>query len=391
MKIDKRNLSHWSYLARSGFFALVGILLRSFWRPKEKLVVLYGHKFNGNIRAFAEYLKESKVNDGLYSVAYATMDPEYYKAVKAQYPDANILSMIRLKDMIAIARSSAIITTHGLHTLVLFRKFTGIKFINVWHGIGWKGHDSSDFSFTEGYADNWVSSEVFRGVYENYFKVKTPVHVTGYARSDDAVNKKYSVAELRKKYGISRNFKKVILIAPTWEQGSGNHSIYPFGQDSDSFFAGLDEAAKGIGALVIFRSHLNSKTTTLPSGLNNIVLMPYREYPVVEDFLYMADMLISDWSSIVFDYLPLRRPTIFLDVKCPYDKVCIGESNRFGVKVSSMKELTSAMQKYTLDPKAYEKKYGAKMAEAENTGYGSTLDGKSSERYHKRLIEIIGE
>ena len=388
MKIDKRNYRHWYILICSGIFALIGVVLRPFRRRREPLVVLYGHKLNGNLKAFADYLQHSSANQGKYTVAYATLDPQYYPEVKAQNPNMEILSMRSLEDMIKISRASVIITSHGLHTLVLLKALTNIKFVNVWHGIGWKGHNPKEFSFLKGYAENWVSSPAFKGIYKNVFKIQSPAYVTGYARSDEAVNGNFSVPDIKKKYNISPKYKKIVLVAPTWEQGHGQHSIYPFGLSAEQFFTALNDAGKRLGGLVIFRSHLNSKTAELPEGLDNLVLMPYSKYPVVEDFLYMADVLVSDWSSIVFDYLPLKRPVVFLDVPSPYKRLCFDAKYRFGARASSAEELTESIQRYADDPGAYKKKYAKNVREATEVGYGDTLDGMSAKRYHQRLSLI---
>lgn len=386
MKIDKKNIRHWLYLISSGVFALVGVCLRPFRFRKSKLVVLYGHKLNGNLKAFADYVVQSNID--AYQLAYATLDPHYYKEIKAT-AKIPILSMRSLKDMVRIAKADVIITSHGLHTLAVYKKLTNIKFVNVWHGIGWKGHTPEEFSFANSYTDNWVSSEMFQKIYRNVFGVQSPIHVTGYARSDNAVNGNYSAADLRKKYQISEKFQKIILFAPTWAQGHGNYSIFPFNETAESFLKALNAAAKKIDSLIIFRTHLNTRNVHLPPGLSNVALMPYSEFPEAEEFLYMADILVSDWSSIVFDYLPLSRPTIFLGVPSPYERLCMSESYRFGAIVSNLGELTSAILKYVKNPDSYQKECKNKIKKAVEGGYGKTLDGKSAERYHRRLVHLL--
>jgi CDP-glycerol glycerophosphotransferase len=352
---------------------------------------MYGHKFNGNLRAYADYVVKSNANEGAYEIAYATLDPEYYKALRNDNPKVIILNMNNFRDMLRIGFSDVIITSHGLHTLALLLRFTNIKFINVWHGIGWKGHYPSEFTFTKKYFENWVSSGSFKKIYKKVFGIESFVRITGYARSDYAVNGQYNIDEIRKKYSISNSFKKIILVAPTWKQGDTGYDVYPFGLTSDDFFTVLNDAAKEVNSLVIFRSHLNTKTASLPKSLGNIVLMPYGEYPIVEDFLSMADVLISDWSSIVFDFLPFNRPTIFLDVPSPYDRLCMSEKYRYGKIVSSANGLESAIVNYVKNPESYKRECKDKIKSAIVVGYGDTLDGKSSERYHKRIIEILNE
>jgi CDP-glycerol glycerophosphotransferase (TagB/SpsB family) len=374
---------------RTTLFILLAVCLRRLRSRKRKRVVLYGPKYNGNSRAFAEYLQRSGANEGYYEVVYATSDPQYYRELLDSGDSVEVLSTQKFRHMMKIGRADAIITTHDMGDIVLLQKLTNVQCINVWHGIGWKGHVPEDFLFLKDYADNWVTSPSFRRIYEQDFGIKSPVHVTGYARTDDAVNGNFSVADIRKKYGISPKFKKIILVAPTWEQNSGSHSIYPFGSTADQFFTALNEGAQKCDALVIFRTHINSGDIALPGSLKNIVFMPSNTYPVTEDFLYIADVLVSDWSSIVFDYLALERPVIFLDVPVPYELLCFSLDYRFGEIAGSLDQLTAVLEHYTKQPQLYGRKYAESIKKAVELGYGVNLDGRSAERYHRRLLELL--
>src|SRR5690606_20171811 len=104
--------------------------------------------------------------------------------------------------------------------------------------------------------------------------------------------------------------------------------------------------------------HLESSNGLEVKSLSNVRAMPGSAYPQTEELLYLSDVLVSDWSSIVFDYLPLHRPTIFLDVKFPYrDGFTIGKKYRFGEIVSSLDELAAAIEQYVAHPEVFTKKY----------------------------------
>src|SRR5690606_5029853 len=126
------------------------------------------------------------------------------------------LSPLNIMDMAKVARSDAIITNFGIQTLVFYTYLTKIKFINVWHGVGWKGHSPEEFKFLKRYTETWVTSQKFKEIYSDFFKIdKKQLKITGYARTDSLVNNSYSTDLIRKKYGLSNKFKKIVLVAPT--------------------------------------------------------------------------------------------------------------------------------------------------------------------------------
>jgi CDP-ribitol ribitolphosphotransferase len=375
-------------MALNGALALMAICLRPFRSKDRKLVVLYGPKLNGNNKAFADYLDRSGVNVCHYAIAYATSDSSYYQELCDAHVAIQVLSTSKIRDMVKICQASAIITTHDAGPLAILSKLTDIKFVNVWHGIGWKGHAPEDFLFLKDYADTWVTSPAFMDIYKNAFQIGSPIHVTGYARTDDAVRGNFSALVIKKKYDVT-DFKKIILIAPTWEQNHGNHSIYPFNLDAGHFFKPLNDMARRGDALIIFRTHMNSGSISLPRELKNVVFMPSDVYPVTEEFLCIADILVTDWSSIVFDYLPLKRPVLFLDVPVPYELLCFEIGYRFGEVIETLDKLVAAIERYSKQPNLYTKRYAKSIKKAVQLGYGTTLDGKSAERYHQRLLALI--
>ncbi|HEX3081760.1 MAG TPA: CDP-glycerol glycerophosphotransferase family protein [Candidatus Saccharimonadia bacterium] len=374
---------------RSNILALVAVGLSPFRPRGPKRVVLYGPKLNGNLKAFVDYVERTGVDNGHYVIAYAAPDPQYCREVSAAHPSLRVLCTTNLKDMVEIGQASAVITSHFLDNLAILNALTTIKFINVWHGIGWKGHVPNDFAFLARYADNWVTSPAFKRIYEHDFGIKSPVHVTGYARTDDAVRGNFSAEAIKKRYGISPSFGKIILFAPTWAQDHGRHSLFPFGTTAEQFLAGLNAAGRACNGLVIVRTHLNSGDITMPDGLDNIAFMPSNTYPVTEDFLAVADVLITDWSSVVFDFLPLGRPIIFLDTPVPFERLCFDASYRFGEIVASLPRLNKVISEYAVRPGRYQEAHAALIKKAIQLGYDTTLDGRSAERYHRRLLELI--
>src|SRR5262249_2881772 len=131
------------------------------------------------------------------------------------------LNMLRFRDMVRVAQADAVITAFGIETLAFYQKLTNIKFVDVWHGLPFRGYTEKNFRRFMNYDQTWVSSPALKKFYQQWGWAKDKIKVTGYARVDRLVNKDYSVEKLRRKYGVAKKFKKIILIAPTWEQKGG--------------------------------------------------------------------------------------------------------------------------------------------------------------------------
>lgn len=105
-----------------------------------------------------------------------------------------------------------------------------------------------------------------------------------------------------------------ILYAPTWRPGS-DIELFPF----DDFDIELLESFLDENDIHIYlRVHPNF-LQSLPSSLvhhSNIFILSNHEVEDINEVLGSFDLLITDYSSIYFDYLLTLKPIIFL----PYDQ-----------------------------------------------------------------------
>lgn len=382
MKIDKKNFKHWLYLIRSAVLIASTMPVRTF--QKKAIVILYGHKLNGNPLALYDFITEKNEP---FDAFFLTMDPVYHKQLKQE--SIKVLHMGSLSDMATVAKAGAIITDHGMHTLTLYRYLTSIKFIDVWHGLSYKGFDAQAFRHLHGHDEVWVQSETMKHFYINKFGFsKKQVKVTGYGRADRLILGEFDRNTILEKYGLAD--RKTILLAPTWAQDHKNRSILPFGISMEAFFDALEAAGKKNNVTVIFRAHLNTGDSIKMDQYNHIRVMPSSIYPVAEEFLFVSDLLVTDWSSMATDYLVLKRPTIFLDVPAPFSKgFTLGPEHRFGEIVDSMEKLILSIEKYIQKPEAFLEKYENQINHTINVAYGSTFDGKARDRYLMNLKKLI--
>lgn len=388
MKVDKRNPVHWLLLAGFWLQAALGIAFRPLLRSRDGIVVLYGHKLNGNLLALQRYLLANP-DIGLRPV-FLSMDREYLRELHAQGIDACWASGPACAGL--LARADALVSDHGLHTLgpwrALYQKL-GLRFFDVWHGMSTMEYRPQDTSARHGYDEIWVASELYRIVYTTRFGFdKKKVVVTGHARTDRLVLKTENRSALREQYGLP-NERKLILFAPTWKQQSSARSIYPFQCRKMQFLEGVSEVAIRHGASIVMRSHLNSGDIA-GEGIKNLYMLPASRYPDTEAVLEVCDILVCDWSTIAFDWLLLDRPALFLDVEPPYPLGgFLGEEFRYGEVVPNFHGFLRALEGVLNDPRGYWGRRGAHHQAAKDKFYGGMADGKASQRCVGRLISVI--
>jgi CDP-glycerol glycerophosphotransferase len=281
------------------------------------------------------------------------------------------------------------ITDHGLHTMESLLSFTDIKFVDVWHGIPFKGFTPSDFKLQHRYDEVWVSSPLLKDLYvERFGFFPEKVLSLGYARTDKLFQRPTPPSTFRAWAKIPKD-KTLVLYAPTWRQDDAGRELFPFGASQAEFTAALVGTCKAVGARLVIRAHLNASITS--GGAADILYCSQKDYPDTEDLLLATDILICDWSSIAFDFLALERPTLFLNVPAPFKHgFSLGPEYRFGCVIQNLKELKVKLNEYLLAPSTYEESYASRQQDTVAALYGEFTDGQSAQRQLRRLEAITG-
>ena len=92
------------------------------------------------------------------------MDYPYYRQLKSQ--GISVVWAGSPQALMLLVKAKALISDHGLHSLVLLLDYSSLKFIDVWHGIPFKGFDKDDFKVHHRYDEIWVASEFMADLYE---------------------------------------------------------------------------------------------------------------------------------------------------------------------------------------------------------------------------------
>lgn len=316
------------------------------------------------------------------------MDPAYYRQLQAAGEQA--LLAINPLNILNIARSTVVVSDHGLHALEILLKLSSIRFVDVWHGIPFKGFDADDFRIQQQYTEVWLTSALLKDLYAAKFGFDRAIlHATGYARTDVLVNRTADCEAIRQRLGITDPGKKIILFAPTWQQDESNRSIYPFNTDADGFLGAIEHMCDSLSVVCVFRTHLNTGAGS-GHGYRNICYAPHATFPDTEEILLTGDILVCDWSSIAFDYLLLDRPTVFLDVPAPFKKgFSLDEGYRFGKVVGGLEEMLASLELYAKEPELYWSAHGSQCEAIKRELYDANADGNASRRCYERLERLV--
>ena len=199
------------------------------------------------------------------------------------------------------------------------------------------------------------------------------------------------------KLGLDTN-SKTIMYAPTWGWGYGNDTFFArwFGREKE-VFEQLCKKVKKNGLNFIVKLHGLSLQTT-----NKQLLDIARKYDVLwltketdrftEDaspYLWVTDIIISDLSGIIAEFLTLNRPIIYID---PDEKLDawngsdMPRSFRVGHVVRTPEELFTAIDDSVITPQRFQKQREELVA---NIFY--SLDGKATDRAVDAILDFAYE
>ena len=215
-------------------------------------------------------------------------------------------------------------------------------------------------------------------VFQSAFRIQRE-RLTGYPRNDFICNTtKEEIVRLKEKYQLPKD-KKVVLYAPTWRDNSYVASGYTFELKAD--FHKWKEIL-GEEYIVVFKPHyLIINTYEKDSSLQGFLYSIPAEADIRELYV-ISDMLITDYSSVFFDYAILKRPIYFYmydieeyanDLRGFYLDI---HKDLPGDIYTNEDELLAAVKQDAYDETAYQAFYER---------FCSCEDGKAA----KRVIDIV--
>lgn len=218
-------------------------------------------------------------------------------------------------------------------------------------------------------AQNAYSERILRKAYAFFGK---PIWVEGYPRND--VLTTGDPASVRAELGI-RDDERVLLYAPTWRDDRAEMVD----------FVDPEQLAEQADAVVLVRGH--SRTLRPGRDRSGARVIDVTGYPETGRLLLVADALVTDYSSVMFDFSVTGKPMYFLVPDLEHYR---GQLRGFyfdlaerapGPMVTSQAELVAALGDSEL-PARFAERYAAWRRQ-----FNARDDGRAAERVVSRILD----
>ena len=203
------------------------------------------------------------------------------------------------------------------------RRRAGQKYVQTWHGTPLKrlGYDIASpsfasgrryFDFMDGDVAQWdllLSPNPFSTpIWRQAFKYTGEIAETGYPRNDALLTRDDERAALiRRRLGVPAD-KRVVMYVPTWRDNQ-HDGTSRYGLDLQLDLVAASEELAEDYVLLIRGHHLMAgwKLAEAEPGF----VFDVTGYPDINDLLRITDVLLTDYSSVMFDFAPTGRPILF--------------------------------------------------------------------------------
>jgi len=287
---------------------------------EENLLIFGAHQgeaFIGNTKYLFLYFNE--FSD--YECIWVSRSKEVVRELRER--GFNSLYAFSFKAFSKLRKARCIFITHGIGDVLPIKFSKKTKLIFTWHGNPIKkcGFDSPTIKenrydrkvleiLSKEISYILVSSEDEKRKMETMYRVPLErIIVTGYARHDFLCNRTdEDINVFRERLGLPIEIKNIILYGPTFREEK--IAKMPF---SKTNMIELDKFLKESNSILIFKAHPDVSEID-PIDLDNIIIPD--SYLDPQELLLAADVLISDYSSIIFEFLLTGNKPV---ISFPYD------------------------------------------------------------------------
>ena len=331
---------------------------------------------------------------------YDSVDSKKYN--KVLILKANNLTKRSKKDVIKllyhITTSKYILLDDWNKTICMITRRKKQEIVQLWHGpgafktFGFSRVDRSKkinkYTMHRNYTKAIVTSDKIRWCYAEGFGMDIEnVHATGFPRTDCFFDEKY-VSNIKKSfYDEYKEFKnkKIILFAPTYRGVNLAKATYDF--DKIDFDKMYNELKDDYILIVKWHPAIYDK---IKLGKIKVDYSKYKDFIYdfsdkrdINDILLITDVLITDYSSVIFDYFLLDKPVIYYTYDLEEYKKERGlyypfEDYVYGEITKNTNELIKAIKKAKMDEDKRDRF---------NDLFMEACDGKSTEKTYDYIFK----
>jgi CDP-glycerol glycerophosphotransferase (TagB/SpsB family) len=374
----------------------------SYVTPKDKTLLVFGcgnrNEFQGHPKYLYLYLQLQTQSD--WEHVWSTENRVLYDELNNKgYP---VIYKYSIKGFFTLLKAALFIHEKSSKDVYYIDQIVGrFRFFQTFHGVPLKmiGLDKIKFDkrgiFYQITKYPWLYSLVKRLKLLSMFKYKAMLAPSdevkrimqrafdhdnvlslGYPRNDVFFDKKLLYNDLRPILSLDK-YDKVILYAPTFRDHKS--SVEPFTID---FLLQLNAYCKEHNYLFLLKKHPWEKELKFPETLSNLKDVS-SQVSDVQELLVWTDVLITDYSSVFFDFMVTGRPVIFYaydleeyQIHCR-DMYYDYKSEIQGPIAKSENQLLDLIE--TIDTWSTEPEYIEKYAQV-NQKFNTNNDGNSCER-----------
>ena len=268
--------------------------------------------------------------------------------------------------------------------------------INTHHGIPFKGITSEQFRIElSRYDIHFIPGKIVYDNYKDEVGVDEKIlEITGYSKIDSLIKGDFDREKILHSLGLDTE-KKTVLYAPTWSQDFDDlnkKGLFPsWDKNQEKLLEEICQFMEERNLNFIIRLHRyadiwwSKRFDNLIKKFKNVIKMSSASHPDSIPYLFISDILISDYSSIANDFIVLDRPIIFLETDYElFEEYLVPPSYRAGYIVEDKQEFLAAL----IDSLDNPDKFSQKRREIARELHFK-LDGRATERAVKIVLNNI--
>lgn len=276
-----------------------------------------GNRYDDNSRSLFEYV--NRYHKKSIKAVWLAMNPEIVEMVRNQGYEAYMAESPKGKDI--QKRAGVVFYTNGMDDFGYHGLFYGAVICSLWHGLGIKHHYFAGVTDKNAaYYKNKIQMKIFSWVYRDITVTSSEVSseffresfcisdktmaLTGFPRND------VFKSELDKR-NVMGNEKyrnaKIVLYMPTY-RNYGDEAIKEviYGLSEDKDFTDRLEVRD---AYFVLKNHYLTKLDEKKIH-KRIIVLDNKKVSSAQELLAVADVLVTDYSSCIFDFSVTGRPSI---------------------------------------------------------------------------------
>ncbi|WP_158682940.1 CDP-glycerol glycerophosphotransferase family protein [Lactobacillus sp. CBA3605] len=354
-----RNVALKNFLINTVFRLFTGI--NSIIPKNDHKILLYSDLgFRDNTKSIYDYMIKNGYNDK-YQIVCAVNDYQKYKDTA---PD-NVKFVNRVTGIFDYWKSGHVFYSFGR---IPIEPRKNQQVTQMWHGTSFKGFAKNQTQTSNKkhrfYTQVFASSDYFIPIVEKKFAIdRNDIVVCGHPRTD------ILLTDYKHTHYDLGDFERIILWLPTFRKSSklgqsngDSKLILPLLSTDD--FKSFDQWLAQRNVRVIAKLHPLQDTSNIKGGFTNLNLYSNDDFSKYGWDLYQvlkqADALITDYSSVFYDYLLLNRPIGFTeDDKQDYKNnrgFAVNDPDKFrpGAKMKTKENLYSFIESVIQDDDKFE-------------------------------------